>query len=173
MMFPLRPEHQLTAPPVKLVRTLKTFMRVSGREYHRANSMIIQPAVRTSTLYLRNHPKGNIIEALDDDVLSRSGSPTQHRSSKKADLTSRFFYVWILVYSADARCRVISSGQGHQLSTGTVKSRLHQSAFLRLKTVVSCLLSRQFTLVLIRRKILTSIVGCSIPVRATNSAPEQ
>ena len=121
MMFPLRPEHQLTAPPVKLVRTLKTFMRVSGREYHRANSMIIQPAVRTSTLYLRNHPKGNIIEALDDDVLSRSGSPTQHRSSKKADLTSRFFYVWILVYSADARCRVISSGQSHQLDTGAVK----------------------------------------------------
>lgn len=34
------------------------------------------------------------------------------------------------MYSADARCRVISSGQSHQLSTGTVKSRRHQSAFL-------------------------------------------
>ncbi len=121
MMFPLRSEHQLTAPPVKLVRALKTFMRVSGREYHRANSMIIQPAIRTSTLYLRNHPKGNIIETLDDDVLFRSGSPTQYRSSRKADLTSRFFYVWILVYSADVRCRKISSGQSHQLSTGAVK----------------------------------------------------
>lgn len=104
MMFPLRPEHQLTAPPVKLVRALKTFMRVSGREYHKANSMIIQPAIRTSTLYLRNHPKGNIIETLDDDVLFRSGSPTQYRSSRKADLTSRFFYAVINSYALSIFC---------------------------------------------------------------------
>ncbi|EBN4581340.1 hypothetical protein DSP73_21855 [Salmonella enterica] len=54
-------------------------------------------------------------------VSLRPELPTQYRSSKKADLTSRFFYVWILRYSTDARCRVISSGSSHQLSTGTVK----------------------------------------------------
>ncbi|EBK4662227.1 hypothetical protein DM917_24605 [Salmonella enterica] len=54
-------------------------------------------------------------------VSLRPELPTQCWNSKKADLTSRFFYVSILGYSTDVRCRVISSGQSHQLSTGTVE----------------------------------------------------
>ncbi|TAC82238.1 hypothetical protein DBZ91_21065 [Salmonella enterica subsp. enterica serovar Gaminara] len=61
-----------------------------------------------------------MISSGQSDQLS-TGTVKQHWNSKKADLTSRFFYVWILRYSAGVGCREPHSGQSHQLSTGTVE----------------------------------------------------
>lgn len=52
--------------------------------------MIIQSVFLSSTLYLRNYPKGNNMEKLDDDVLIRSELIT-HTDIKKPASPVGFF----------------------------------------------------------------------------------